>query len=123
MMVMNSAPFVALGGNMEILETIPIYGPPDWPLITFFIGLGIAIISIAVLRDTKYVGMIAAIIAVIAIFAGIISLIILHESEFDHNEYVVRITNMPAQEFIEKYEVTKHFEYSDVIQVKEIEKK
>lgn len=108
---------------MEILETIPIYGPPDWPLITFFIGLGIAIISIAVLRDTEYVGMIAAIIAVIAIFAGIISLIILHESEFDHNEYVVRITNMPTQEFIEKYEVVKHFEYSDVIQVKEIEKK
>ena len=108
---------------MEILETIPVYGPPDWPLITFFVGLGIAIISIAVLRDTKYVGMIAGIIAVIAIFAGIISLIILHESEFDHNEYVVRITNMPTQEFIEKYEVVKHFDYSDVIQVKEIEKK
>jgi len=108
---------------MEILETIPIYGPPDWPLITFFIGIGIAIISIAVLRDTEYVGIIAAIIAVIAIFTGIISLIILHESEFDHNEYVVRITNMPAQEFVEKYKVVKHFEYSDVIQIKEIEKK
>lgn len=108
---------------MEILETIPIYGPPDWPLITFFVGLGIAIISIAVLRDTEYVGMIAAIIAIIAIFAGITSLIILRESEFDHNEYIVRITNMPAQDFVEKYEVIKHFDYSDVIQVKEIEKK
>ena len=108
---------------MEILETIPIYGPPSWPAITLFIGLGIAIISIAVLHDTKYVGIIASIIAVIAIFTGIISLIILQESEFDHNEYVVRITNMPAQEFIEKYKVVKYFEYSDVIQVKEIEKK
>lgn len=108
---------------MEILETIPIYGPPDWPLITFFVGLGIAIISIVVFRDTKYIGIITAIIAVIAIFAGIISLIVLRESEFDHNEYVVRITNMPAQEFVEKYEVVKHFDYSDVIQVKEIEKK
>lgn len=108
---------------MEILETIPIYGPPDWPLITFFIGLGIAIISIAVLRDTEYVGMIGAIVAVIAILTGIISLFILQESEFDHNEYIVRITNMPAQEFVEKYEVIKHFDYSDVIQVKEIEKK
>ena len=108
---------------MEILETIPIYGPPNWPAITLFIGLGLAIISIAVLRDTKYAGIIASIIAVIAIFAGITSLIILHESEFDHNEYVVRITNMPAQEFVEKYKVVKHFEYSDVIQIKEIEKK
>ncbi len=108
---------------MEIIETIPIYGPPDWPLITFFIGLGIAIISIAVLRDTEYVGMIGAIVAVIAILTGIISLFILQESEFDHNEYIVRITNMPAQEFVEKYEVIKHFDYSDVIQVKEIEKK
>ena len=108
---------------MEILETIPIYGPPDWPLITFFIGLGIAIISIAVLRDTEYVGMIGAIVAVIAILTGIISLFILQESEFDHNEYIVRITNMPAQEFVEKYEVIKHFDYSDVIQVKEIKNK
>lgn len=108
---------------MEIIETIPIYGPPDWPLITFFIGLGIAIISIAVLRDTEYVGMIGAIVAVIAILTGIISLFILQESEFDHNEYIVRITNMPAQEFVEKYEVIKHFDYSDVIQVKEIKNK
>lgn len=108
---------------MEIIETIPIYSPPDWPLITFFIGLGIAIISIAVLRDTEYVGIIAAIVAVIAILTGIISLFILQESEFDHNEYIVRITNMPAQEFVEKYEVIKHFEYSDVIQIKEIEDK
>lgn len=108
---------------MEIIETIPIYGPPDWPLITFFIGLGIAIISIAVLRDTEYAGLIAAIIAVIAILTGIISLFILQNSEFDHNEYVVRITNMPAQEFVEKYKVIKRFDYSDVIQIKEIEDK
>ena len=108
---------------MEIIETIPIYGPPIWPSITLFIGLGIAIISIMVLRDSEYVGIIGVIIAIITILTGTISLIILQESEFDHNEYVVRITNMPAQEFIEKYEVTKHFDYSDVIQIKEIEKK
>ena len=108
---------------MEIIETIPIYGPPDWPLITFFISIGIAIISIAVLRDTEYVGIITAIVAVIAILTGIISLFILQESEFDHNEYIVHITNMPAQEFVEKYEVIKHFDYSDVIQVKEIKNK
>lgn len=108
---------------MEILETIPIYGPPTWPVITLFIGIGIAIFSITVLRDTECIGAIIAIIAIIVILVGGISLKILHESEFYHNEYVVRITDMPTQEFIEKYEVIKHFDYSDVIQVKEIEKK
>lgn len=108
---------------MEILETIPIYGPPDWPVITFFIGLGIAICCCIFLHDTDYVGPIIAIIAIIVILVGGVSLVILRESEFYRNEYVVRITDMPAQEFVEKYEVVKHFDYSDVIQVKEIEKK
>ena len=108
---------------MKILETIPIYGPPAWPVILFFIGLGIALFSAVALHDTEYVGIIVALIAVIIILVGIISGIILRKSEFDHDEYIVRITDMPAQEFIEKYEVTKHFDYSDVIQVKEIEKK
>jgi len=107
---------------MEILETIPIYGPPIWPVIIIFIGIGIGIICITVLRDTEYAGIIASITACVIIFVGIISAIILRKSEFNHNEYVVRITNIPTQEFIEKYEVTKHFDYSDVVQVREIEK-
>lgn len=107
---------------MEILETVPIYGPPFWPIIIFFIGLGLAILSIAILGNTEYVGFIVAIIASIFMLGGLISLFILRESEFEHNEYIVRITDMPTQEFVEKYEVTKHFEYSDVIQVREIEK-
>lgn len=108
---------------MEILETIPIYGTPEWSFITFLIGLGIAIFSIVALHDTEYVGSIVAIIAIIILLVGVISGVILRKSEFDHNEYVVRITDMPTQKFIEKYEVVKRFEYSDVIQVKEIEKK
>jgi len=108
---------------MEIIKTIPIYGPPNWPIITFFIGIGIAICSCIFLRDTEYAGPIIAIIACIVILVGGISLLISSESEFYRNEYVVRITDMSAQEFIEKYEVTKRFDYSDVIQVKEIEKK
>lgn len=107
---------------MEVLETIPIYTAPSWPMITFFIGLGIAILCIDLLGDTEYAGVIIGIIAVIVTLVGIISFIILRETEFSHNEYIVRITDMPAQEFIEKYEVVKRFDYSDVIQVKEIEK-
>lgn len=108
---------------MEIIETIPVYGPPDWPVITFFIGLGIAICCCIFLRDTEYAGTIIAIIALIVILVGVVSLMILRESEFYRNEYVVRITDMPTKEFIEKYEVVKRFDYSDVLQVKEIEKK
>lgn len=108
---------------MEILETIPIYTAPNWPIITFFIGLGIAIVCSIFLGDTEYVGVIVGFIAAVVILVGIISSIILRKSEFSHNEYIVRITDMPAQEFVEKYEVVKRFDYSDVIQVREIEKK
>lgn len=108
---------------MEIIKTIPIYGPPDWPIITFFIGIGIAIFCCICLRNTEYAGPIVAIIAIIIIAVGGISLMILDESELYRNEYIVHITDMSAQEFIKKYEVTKRFDYSDVVQVKEIEKK
>ena len=108
---------------MEIIETIPIYGPPTWPIITFFVGFGIAFVCAVFLNDTEYAGIITLIIAIIVMFTGVISYTILRKSVLYRNEYVVRITDMPTQEFIEKYEVTKRFEYSDVIQVREIEEK
>ena len=107
---------------MEIIETVPIYGPPLWPIIIVFIGLGLMVLSIATLANTEYVGIIVAVIASILMLGGLISLFILRESEFEHNEYIVRITDISTQEFVEKYEVTKRFEYSDAIQVREIEK-
>lgn len=108
---------------MEILETIPIYGIPNWVGILFFVSLGLAIIAIIISKDAEYAGIIIACISIIGILVSGISAIINREAEFKRNEYIVRITDMPAQEFIEKYEVTKHFDYSDVIQVREIEKK
>ena len=107
---------------MEILKTIPIYGVPDWVGILFLSSIILGIIAL-ILKDTEYVGLIMGLIAAIGILLASISAVIFNRAEFKHNEYVVRITNMPAQEFIEKYEVVKHFDYSDVIQVKEIEKK
>ena len=107
---------------MEILETIPIYGIPDWIGILFLSSIILGIIAV-VLKDTEYVGLIIGLIAAIGILLAGIGAIIFNGAEFKHNEYVVRITDMPTQEFIEKYEVVKHFEYSDVIQIKEIEKK
>lgn len=107
---------------MEILKTIPIYGIPDWVGILFLSGVILGIIALT-LKDTEYVGLIMGLIAAIGILLAGISGIIFNKAEFKRNEYVVRITNMPTQEFIEKYEVVKRFDYSDVIQIKEIEKK
>lgn len=107
---------------MEILETIPIYGPPMWPIILILCGFGLVILSITVLNDTEYADVIVALIGAIIAIAAFVSLIILRNAEFKRNEYIVRITDITAQEFVEQYDVTKRFEYSDVIQVKEIEK-
>ena len=107
---------------MEILETIPIYGIPNWIGILFLSSIILGIIAV-ILKDTEYVGCIIGCIAALGILLASIGALIFNQAEFKRNEYVVRITNMPAQEFIEKYEVVKHFDYSDVIQVKEIEKK
>lgn len=107
---------------MEIIKTIPIYGVPDWVGILGLSSIILGIIAV-ILKNTEYVGCIIGIIAALGILLTSISGIILGKAEFKHNEYIVRITDMPAQEFIEKYEVTKHFDYSDVIQIKEIEKK
>lgn len=108
---------------MEIIETIPIYGMPNWIGILFFASIGLAIVAIIICGDTEYAGPIMGVFAMIGIIIAVASAITLKESEFRHNEYIVRLTDMPAQEFVEKYEVTKHFDYSDVIQVREIEKK
>ena len=107
---------------MEILETVPIYGIPNWPVIIILVGIGITIFAAGCLHNTEYVGLIVGMLGVIIIVVGFFAVIILHKSEFKHNEYIIRLTDISAQEFAEKYEVTKRFEYSDIIQVKEIEK-
>lgn len=108
---------------MEIIETIPIYGIPSWVGILFASSFILGMLATIFAVNTKYIGVIMAIISVIGLILSGISAIVFSKADFKHNEYVVRITDMPAQEFIEKYEVVKHFDYSDVIQVKEIEKK
>lgn len=108
---------------MEIIETIPIYGIPGWVGILFASSFILGMLATIFAVNTKYIGVIMAIISVIGLILSGITAIVFNKAEFKHNEYIVRITDMSAQEFIEKYEVVKHFDYSDVIQVKEIEKK
>ena len=108
---------------MEILETIPIYTGPEWPFFLLIGGLILMGGSAMLVHDTEWVGFVILILALIMVFTGIITGIINRNTIFSHNEYVVRISNIPVNEFIEKYEITKRFKYSDVVQVKEIVKK
>ena len=108
---------------MEIIETIPIYGIPNWVGILFVSSFILALLASILAVKTKYIYVIMTIIAIISLILSGVSAIVFSKAEFKHNEYVVRITDIPVQEFIEKYEVVKYFDYSDVIQIKEIEKK
>ena len=108
---------------MEILETVPIYTGPNWPFFLIFGGLILMGACALFLYETEWVGLVVFILAVIITFAGIITGIIYRNTVFSHNEYIVRISNIPVNEFIENYEITKRFEYTDVVQVKEIVKK
>lgn len=108
---------------MEILETIPIYKGPDWPILLILGGLFLMIMVAIFLYDTEWVGLVILILTVIMILTGIIAGFIYRNTIFSHNEYIVRVSNIPVNEFIENYEITKRFEYSDVIQVKEVIKK
>ena len=80
-------------------------------------------ISAILLNETEWAWLIILILAIIITLTGIITAIIYRDTVFSHNEYIVRVSNIPINEFIDKYEITKRFEYSDVVQVKEIIKK
>lgn len=105
---------------MSILETVPIYGTPAWPGIVALIGLGLVIIGMVIMADTDYAGIIALIVGLIIFLVGAGLLCTL--TEYSHDEYIVKIDGISTQEFIEHYDVTKRFEYSDVVQVREITK-
>lgn len=107
---------------MRILETIPIYETPTWPGIMALIGLGLVVIGIVIIEDIDYVGTILAIIGSVVLIGGIGFLFILNNTEYSHDEYIIKIDNISAEEFVERYDVTKRFEYSDVVQVREITK-
>lgn len=107
---------------MQILETIPIYTSPTWPGIMALIGLGLVIIGMVILEDTDYAGIVALVMGLIMFLVGTGLLLIFHNTEYSHDEYIIRIDNISTKEFIEHYDVTKRFEYSDVVQVREITK-
>lgn len=107
---------------MQILETVPIYESPVWPGIMALIGLGLFIIGMVILEDTEYAGVIILIIGLSMVVVGVVCLFTLDNTQYSHDEYIVKIDGISTREFVERYDVTKRFEYSDIIQVKEIGK-
>lgn len=103
---------------MEIIEKIPQYTTPDWVLIVFLCGIGMAFVTF-ITKDTEWVSLIAIILTLIILFVSIVGFCITRNTVYSHDEYVVKLTDMPAQEFNDKYVITKRFEYSDAIQIKE----
>ena len=104
---------------MEVIKQIPVYETPLWIPILGLVSFVVLLFAFAVLHDTEYVGGIIACIALIGILLSVIGAIFLDHSELKGYNYVVRITDMSANEFLEKYTVIKHYPYSDVFQVEE----
>lgn len=107
---------------MEIIDTVMTGALPLWLPIIF--GVSAAICLFCLLADDDrigfeiacFVGLAVAVVSGFLIVFGAIN-------TPNHEEYIVRLTDISTTEFIENWEVTKEFEYSDVIQVKKKEKK
>ena len=106
---------------MEILETIEVMTPPAWLIILLIIS-GITLLTVIFFsHDFDF----APIVALVALIALITSVILGHNKVgyvYDHDEYIIELTDMTASEFNEKYEVVKTFDYSNAVQVKERKK-
>lgn len=103
---------------MEIVDTITVMKVPIWmyivTMVTALVLIG-CMISNSDSTATAFIGVISFILTFAMIF---IFLIGQAYTVPDHEEYVVRITDMPAVEFARDWEVTKEYKYTDVIQVK-----
>lgn len=113
---------------MEILETIPVYEHSEVCTIVGIIlltlsSLGLILSTIGYACDClsmKIYLLLAIVLGIVVMFSFcLMKLDTGFCVTYSHDEYVVRLQdNYPANKFNEEYEITKKFEYSDVIQVK-----
>ena len=108
---------------MEIIETVPIMEHASWVFIAMIVGLGFGLIALCNADDCRSaLCIVLATLMMILIFGSLILLLTNATKHFDHDEYIVRISDdYPANKFNAEYVITKEFEYSDVIQVKKRE--
>ena len=104
---------------MNLIDVIPIYRTGPIVLLLIIIGLIIGIIGLILVSykdnvKTAIVGIIGLTMCVIGLIFGFTGV----GKIYDHDEYVIELTNMSASEFYSQYEPVKAFEYSNAIQVK-----
>lgn len=113
---------------MEILETIPVYEHSEICTILGIIFLilsstGLILSTIGYTCEAlsmKIYLLLSVVLGIVLIFSFcLMKLDTGFCVTYSHDEYVVRLQDdYPANKFNEEYEITKNFEYSDVIQVK-----
>ena len=106
---------------MEILETIPMYFAPTWLIITAVITTIFSIVMVSIINDTCSIFTI--IITIISIIICLTSIIIIATGKLDEYKYdklIIKISSeVSFEEVMNKYEIIKHYEYSNVYEVKE----
>lgn len=104
---------------MEIVDTITVMTIPLWEIIVtavLFLVFLLCFVSDNGDDDVRaFVGTSCFILFIVTFFVFIVGGVYMVP---DHEEYAVRITDMPANEFTRNWEVTKEYKYTDVIQVK-----
>lgn len=106
---------------MEILEIIPMYFAPTWLVIIAAITAIFSIIMATIISDTYSIS--AIIITVISTIICLVSIIIIATgklNEYSYDKYIIKISSeVSFEEVMNKYEIIKHYEYSNVYEVKE----
>lgn len=102
---------------MELLDTIPVYENPLWIIILALVAISLFFGTLCShSEEPSAIG-----VGVISFIVFIVTAILIATRVFayyDHDEYVVRLTDVSATEFLKDYEVVKTYEYSDVWRVK-----
>lgn len=103
---------------MNLINVIPIY--LTGPIVPLLITIGLTISLIGLILISKYnvkaiiVGIIGLTMCAIGIIFGFTGV----GKIYDHDEYIIELTDMSASEFYSQYEPVKAFEYSNAIQVR-----
>lgn len=105
---------------MEILETIPMYFAPTWLVIIAVITAIFSILMGIMINDTySTFTIIITIISSIICLVSIIIIVTGKLDEYKYDKYIIKISPETSfEEVMDKYEIIKHYEYSNVYEVK-----
>lgn len=103
---------------MNLIDVIPIYRTGPIVLLLIIIGLIVGLIGLILVSNNNAKTIIVGIIGITMCAIGIIFGFTGVGKIYDHDEYIIELTDMSASEFYSQYEPVKAFEYSNAIQVR-----